>query len=75
MKMFNIDQYLLAICYVLTEIDVLLRKKVTGILKDVLNSTYALNQPWHDKTNKEAVRPAKTRISLISVLAVRSIGS
>ena len=39
-----------------------------------------LNEPRHDKTNRMAVRPAKTQISLDirpvwSVFAVRSMGS
>ena len=37
-------------------------------------------EPWHDKTNKMSVRPAKTQISLgihpvWSVFAVPSMGS
>ena len=29
-----------------------------------LHNVYILYEPWHDKTNKMSVRPAKTQISL-----------
>ena len=43
-------------------------------------STWNVYEPWHDKTNKKSVRPAKTQISLgirlvWSVFAMRSMGS
>ena len=50
------------------------------ILGRLVFRQYSINEPLHDKTNKVAVRPSKTHVSLgirpvRSIFAVRSVGS